>query len=83
MYKGTVPGHEAAYTLDRGCVLQAGHSTRVSGNTAAILCDSWLAPHFEVRAAGPGAHCGTEPCLRRCCQSSLCCADSLGLALSW
>ena len=55
MYKGTVPGHEAAYALDRGCVLQAGCSTRVSGNTAAILSDSWLAPHFEVRTAGPGA----------------------------
>lgn len=49
VYKGTVPGHEAAYALDRGCVLQAGCSTRVSGNTAAILSDSWLAPHFEAR----------------------------------
>ena len=77
MYKGTVPGHEAAYALDRGCVLQAGCSTHVSGNTAAILRDSWLAPHFEVRAARPGARYGTEPCV---CQ--LLRADTSGLSLS-
>ncbi|KAK9825681.1 hypothetical protein WJX81_003184 [Elliptochloris bilobata] len=48
VYKGSVPGHEDAYALDCGCVFETGRSVRVSGNTAAILSSSWLAPHFEV-----------------------------------
>ena len=61
VYKGDVPGHEAAYALDHECVFQAGCSMRVSGNTAAILSGSWLAPHFEVRTPGSGVHDGRVP----------------------
>ncbi len=48
VYRGTIAGHEASYALDRGCVLETGRAVRVSGNTAAILGTSWLAPHFAV-----------------------------------
>ncbi|GBF94952.1 arsenite methyltransferase [Raphidocelis subcapitata] len=47
-YKGTVPGSEDAYTLDCDHTFKAGATARVCGNTAAMLEDSWLAPHFTV-----------------------------------
>ena len=56
-YKGTIPGHEGAYTLDAGHTLEAGRPLRVCGNTAAMLGEggvSWLAPHFEAREEEKG-----------------------------
>lgn len=47
-YRGTIASHEASYALDCGCVFETGRAVRVSGNTAAILGTSWLAPHFAV-----------------------------------
>eukprot|EP00887_Chlorella_sp_A99_P005300 scaffold1.g5300.t1 len=47
-YKGTIPGSPVAYALDARHAFPAGKWTLVSGNTAAMLGESWLAPHFEV-----------------------------------
>ena len=65
-YKGTIPGHEGAYTLDAGHTLEAGRPLRVCGNTAAMLGEggvSWLAPHFEAREEEKGGWGGraTQP----------------------
>ncbi|KAL4451735.1 hypothetical protein ABPG75_007397 [Micractinium tetrahymenae] len=47
-YKGTIPGHKSSYALDQHNTFQAGKWYEVSGNTAAMVGDSWLGKHFEV-----------------------------------
>lgn len=47
-YKGTIPGSKHSYVLDDHHVFQAGKWYEVCGNSAAMVGNSWLAPHFEV-----------------------------------
>ena len=48
-YKGTIPGHKHAYDLDDHHRFVAGKPMLVCGNSAAMVGDSWLAKHFDVR----------------------------------
>lgn len=47
-YKGTIPGCRHAYTLDDHHTFQAGKWYEVCGNTASMVGESWLAPHFDI-----------------------------------
>ncbi len=47
-YKGTIPGHIHAYDLDDHHTLETGRPMLVCGNTASMLGETWLAPHFDV-----------------------------------
>ncbi len=64
-YKGTVTESPVAFTFDDHHVFEAGKLYEACGNTAAMLGESWLAPHFEVigdRSAHYGAFkCGAAP----------------------
>ena len=48
VYLGTVPHYPLAYTLDRGHAFEKDRPVLVCGNTAAMLQDTWLKPHFRV-----------------------------------
>jgi SAM-dependent methyltransferase len=48
-YKGTVAGYPESYVLDNHHVFGTNVSVPICGNTASILGDSWLSPHFEVQ----------------------------------
>ena len=48
MYKGSVPGQPHAYELDDHHVLEARRPMLVCGNTASMLGETWLAPHFDI-----------------------------------
>lgn len=48
VYKGTIKGAPHAYALDDHHMLQTGKPFLVCGNTAAMLSETWLAPHFTV-----------------------------------
>eukprot|EP00793_Prasinoderma_coloniale_P006730 PRCOL_00001560-RA len=61
-YKGTIKGHEAAYSLDDHHRLERNKPFLVCGNTAAMLEEpSWLAKHFEV-VGDRSTHYGLFPC---------------------
>lgn len=61
-YKGTIKGHEAAYSLDDHHRLERNKPFLVCGNTAAMLEDPcWLAKHFEV-VGDRSTHFGLFPC---------------------
>jgi len=47
-YKGTIPRCAHGITLDERHVFETGRPTAVSGNTAAIVQDSWLGKYFDV-----------------------------------
>lgn len=66
MYKGTIPGHESAYTLDDHHKFEKNKPMLVCGNTAAMVGEdgvSWLSKHFTIigdRSVHYGAFdCGT------------------------
>jgi SAM-dependent methyltransferase len=46
-YKGTVPGHERALTLDGHHVIEKGRMFAVCGNTWRMLAETRFADHFE------------------------------------
>jgi len=48
VYLGTIPGHKHSYPLDLGNVFESRRPKLVDGNTAAMLENSWLKPHFKV-----------------------------------
>jgi arsenite methyltransferase len=60
-YKGTLQGSAAAYVLDDHHVFEAHRPMLVCGNTAAMVGDSWLGRHFEVRG-DRSRHFGLFPC---------------------
>ena len=61
VYKGSVEGAPHAYALDDHHVLQKGKPFLVCGNTAAMLSETWLAPHFTV-VGDRAVHYGLFPC---------------------
>ncbi|XXQ34923.1 Methyltransferase domain-containing protein [Plasmodiophora brassicae] len=61
IYKGTIPGHTHSYALDDHHVLESGKPLLVCGNTASMLSESWLAPHFTIMG-GRSTHFGTFEC---------------------
>ena len=48
VYRGTIPNHEASFTLDSSHVFKAGRAERVCKNTADMLTQSRYARHFTV-----------------------------------
>lgn len=50
-YKGSIEGYSNSYLLDEKHVFVTGKAVEVSGNTAAILTESWLKVHFEVKGS--------------------------------
>jgi len=48
VYKGSIPGTKHGYQLDDKNFFEANKTVPISGNTASILSQSWLSPHFEV-----------------------------------
>ena len=65
IYQGTVPEQPDAFMLDKHHVMEAGRVFPVCGNTARMLRESRLAPHFEFVGAGTThygifAGCGTD-----------------------
>lgn len=46
--QGTLPESPNSYQLDSQYNFQTGKWYEVCGNTAAMVAESWLAPHFEV-----------------------------------
>jgi len=60
-YRGSIRGHEAAFRLDDHHLFDAGRPERVCGNTAAMLSETRLAPHFEV-IGDRSVHFGVFPC---------------------
>ncbi|KAI9219653.1 methyltransferase type 11 [Blastocladiella britannica] len=66
VYKGTLPGHAHAYALDAGHNFEAHKPMLVCGNTAAMVQETWLSPHFTVtgdrsRHFGLFPDCGGAP----------------------
>ncbi|MBI1238462.1 MAG: methyltransferase domain-containing protein [Alphaproteobacteria bacterium] len=64
IYKGTIPHHAHAFTLDKHHAIETGKVFPVCGNTFRMLNESRLAPHFEFigdtsRHFGIFAGCGT------------------------
>lgn len=57
IYKGTVPDYPHAYALDADHVFETGRPMLVSGNTASMVSETWLRPHFEV-IGGRDVHYG-------------------------
>lgn len=47
-YKGTIKGMETSFKLDDHHVLEKGRPLLVCGNTASMLQESWLKPHFTI-----------------------------------
>jgi arsenite methyltransferase len=47
-YKGTIVGHPHSYVLDDHHKIETGKAFPVCGNSASMLCDSWLGEHFEL-----------------------------------
>lgn len=47
-YKGTIPEHRHKYVLDDHHLFETNRPVLVCGNTASMLSESWLAPHFTV-----------------------------------
>lgn len=65
VYKGTIAGHAHSYLLDDHHRLETGRPMLVCGNTASMLSESWLAPHFTVTGDRSVHHglfdCSTAP----------------------
>jgi len=60
-YKGTISGHLHEYALDDHHVFETGKPMLVCGNTASMLSETRLAPHFEV-VGDRSHHFGLFPC---------------------
>jgi len=65
IYRGTVPGHPASFTLDAHHVMETGKVFPVCGNTWRMLADTRFSPHFEFigdfsRHYGIFTGCGTS-----------------------
>lgn len=56
-YLGTLPDQPEAFALDAAHRFPTGKTRKVDGNTAAMLLQTRLAPHFELRQEA-GAHRG-------------------------
>nr|5EVJ_A Chain A, Arsenite methyltransferase [Chlamydomonas reinhardtii]5EVJ_B Chain B, Arsenite methyltransferase [Chlamydomonas reinhardtii] len=48
VYKGTIPGHSHAYDLDDHHRFVTNKPMLVAGNTASMVGESYLAPHFTI-----------------------------------
>lgn len=48
IYKGTIPEHKHAYRLDDHHVFETNRPVLVCGNTASMVGESWLKPHFQI-----------------------------------
>eukprot|EP00470_Lotharella_oceanica_P008436 CAMPEP_0170179470 /NCGR_PEP_ID=MMETSP0040_2-20121228/17929_1 /TAXON_ID=641309 /ORGANISM="Lotharella oceanica, Strain CCMP622" /LENGTH=357 /DNA_ID=CAMNT_0010423583 /DNA_START=38 /DNA_END=1111 /DNA_ORIENTATION=- len=48
-YKGTIPNQANAYALDDHHIFETGKPMLVCGNTASMVGETWLKPHFEVQ----------------------------------
>ncbi|WP_457668841.1 methyltransferase domain-containing protein [Thiolapillus sp.] len=64
-YKGSIPHHEHAFTLDKHHVIETGRMFPVCGNTWRMLHESRFKPHFEFfgdfnHHYGIFAGCGTD-----------------------
>lgn len=59
-YRGTIPGAEAAYVLDKHHRMETGRVFPVCGNTWRMLAGTRLAAHFEFLEGG-GRHLGVFP----------------------
>lgn len=62
-YRGTDPAFPEVFVLDADHRFEAGHATRVCGNTAAMLQASRLARHFDVQ----GDRSDHRGLFTRCC----------------
>jgi len=47
-YNGTLPGHAHTYALDDHHIFETGRPMLVCGNTASMVGESWLKPHFRI-----------------------------------
>lgn len=61
VYQGTMEGAPWAYSLDDHHRLEKGKPFLVCGNTAAMLQETWLKPHFRV-TGDRSTHYGLFPC---------------------
>jgi len=61
VYKGTIPGHRHAYDLDDHHRFVANKPMLVCGNTASMVAETWLAPHFTV-SGDRNVHYGQFDC---------------------
>lgn len=61
IYRGSIPECEHEYQLDVHHVFVANQPKLVCGNTATMLEEGWLAPHFHVQGdrsvSNPNALC--------------------------
>ncbi len=60
-YKGTIPGYPHAYALDDHHEFFSGKAMLVCANTAAMLEETRLAPHFRIDG-NRSTHFGLFPC---------------------
>ncbi len=61
VYKGTIDGHKHSYLLDDHHEFVTGKPALVCGNTASMLEESWLKPHFAI-SGDRSIHYGEFPC---------------------
>jgi arsenite methyltransferase len=47
VYKGTVPGHERVFALDKHHIMETGRIFPVCGNSWKMLAETRFAPHFD------------------------------------
>jgi len=47
-YKGTIPTHKHSYALDDHHVFETNRPMLVCGNSASMVGESWLKPHFTI-----------------------------------
>ncbi|MEM7465937.1 MAG: methyltransferase domain-containing protein [Pseudomonadota bacterium] len=65
VYKGTIPGQEACFILDKHHHIDAGRAFPVCGNTYSMLYDTRFRPHFDFignteKHFGIFTGCGTD-----------------------
>lgn len=60
-YNGTIQGSPDKYALDDHHIFETNKPMLVCGNTASMVEDSWLKPHFKV-VGDRSHHFGLFPC---------------------
>lgn len=77
-YMGTLPYAKHGYTLDSHHFFETGRAYSVCGNTAMMLAETWLGPHFRIVGDknvhyGSYGACGSAARSGGCGQAGECC----------
>jgi len=77
VYAGTIPDQPHVFVLDDHHRLETGRPLRVCGNTAAMLSQTWYAPHVEIRG-DTSRHFGLFDCAPAAAPAAVACPPGGG-----